>query len=62
MKFKVTMKCTNKTLSKTFLVEEDEKNIILSSDDEFIKNIVSQSIKEFGRSPDKMSVVATLEL
>jgi len=59
IKFKVKIKHEKKTLTREFT---SDSPITLSADDEVVKKAVSETLREFGESPERMSVSATLIL
>lgn len=61
MKFTVIMVSDEKTLNRTFKVEDGQR-IYLDADDEFIKDIVSKTLKDFGQSPRTIKVKCSLDL
>ena len=61
MKFTVIMVSDEKTLSRKFEFDDGQR-VYLDADDEFIKDIVSKTLKDFGQSPQTIKVKCSLDL
>ncbi len=59
IKIKVAIRTKEKSVTRVF---STERTVVLSEDDGFIKDCVSEVLKDFDTTPDKIKVSAALDL